>query len=59
MEKKILLSGTKHFDYSDTPQFSPISTKFGIAGSMDIHSLRNKINSEIVLFFDLYVKQAK
>jgi len=57
--KKVLLSGTKHFDYSDTPQFSPISTKFGIAGSMDIHSLRNNINSEIVLFFDLYVKQAK
>ena len=55
--KKVLLPGTKHFDYSDTPQFSPISTKVGIAGSMDINLLRNKINSEIVLFFDSNVKK--
>ena len=33
--------------------------KVGIAGSMDIHLLRNKINSEILSFFDLYLKQAK
>ena len=57
--KIILLPGTKHFDYSDTPQFSPISSKLGVAGSMDIDLLRNRINSEILSFFDKYVKETK
>ena len=56
---KELLLGTKHFDYSDTPQFTPISSKLGIAGTMDMNILREKINSEIVSFFDLYLKDVK
>ena len=56
---KEILPGTKHFDFSDTPQFSSLSSKIGIAGKMDIHTLRNRINSEIISFFDLYVKDAK
>jgi dienelactone hydrolase len=51
--EKIILDGTKHFDYSDTPQFSTASRKFGISGSMDLDELRNVLNTRIVSFFEL------
>ena len=54
--KKILIPETKHFDYSDTPHFSPLAVKFGLAGTIDMDILRNQINSEIISFFDLHLK---
>ena len=53
LAEKIILDGTKHFDYSDTPQFSTASRKFGISGSMDLDELRNVLNTRIVSFFEL------
>lgn len=51
--KKLILDGTKHFDYSDTPQFNTTSSKFGISGTMDLDELRILLNSRIVSFFEL------
>ncbi|MBC8256994.1 MAG: dienelactone hydrolase family protein [Candidatus Marinimicrobia bacterium] len=51
--EKLILDGTKHFDYSDTPQFNTASSKFGISGSMDLDELRILLNSRIVSFFEL------
>jgi len=49
--EKLILDGTKHFDYSDTPQFSTASRRFGISGSIDINELRHLLNNQIVTFF--------
>ena len=51
--EKLILDGTKHFDYSDTPQFNSASSKFGISGTMDLDELRILLNSRIVSFFEL------
>ena len=51
--EKLILDGTKHFDYSDTPQFNTASSKFGISGTMDLDELRILLNSRIVSFFEL------
>ena len=56
---KEVLPGTEHLDYSDTPQFSPMASKIGIAGKMDTHTLRDTINSRIISFFDLNLKGIK
>ena len=53
--EKLILSGTKHFDFSDTPQFSSASKKFGISGSMEMDKLRNLLNSRIISFFEEYL----
>ena len=55
LAEKLILDGTKHFDYSDTPQFSTASRKFGISGSMDLNELRNLLNSKIVSFFEKHL----
>ncbi len=49
--KKIILDGTMHMDFSDTPQFSNLSAKLGVSGTMDVDELRNFLNSHIVSFF--------
>ena len=51
--EKLILDGTKHFDYSDTPQFNTASSKFGISGTMDLDELRILLNYRIVSFFEL------
>ena len=51
--EKLILDGTKHFDYSDTPQFNSASSKFGISGTMDLDELRILLNSRIVSFFEM------
>ena len=53
--EKILYPGTKHFDFSDTPQFSPMSEKIGLAGSMDMDSLREELNERILRFFNTHL----
>ena len=55
LAKKIILDGTKHFDYSDTPQFSTSSRKFGISGNMDLDELRYLLNINIVSFFEKHL----
>ena len=56
---KKLIHGTKHMAFTDTPQFSPIATKIGISGSLDMHSIRQAINAHTLMFFDKNVKGIK
>ena len=53
---KLLLDGTKHFDYSDTPYFSPLAKKFGISGELPAEELLSILNGHIISFFDEHVK---
>ena len=53
--EKLILPGTKHFDYSDTPQFTSLSGKVGIAGKMPAHAIRDTLNTRIINFFNKYL----
>ncbi|MEE2858253.1 MAG: hypothetical protein VX820_00880 [Candidatus Neomarinimicrobiota bacterium] len=53
---KIILPDTKHIDYSDTPQFSPISKKIGISGDMPAADIRDTLNDKMLNFFDAYLR---
>jgi hypothetical protein len=53
---KLILDGTKHFDYSDTPYFSTMAKKFGISGRLPAEELLSILNGQIITFFDKYVK---
>ncbi|MBT5077719.1 MAG: hypothetical protein HN820_00865 [Candidatus Marinimicrobia bacterium] len=54
--EKLILDGTKHFDYSDTPYFSPLAKKFGISGKLPAKEILSILNGQIISFFDEYVK---
>ena len=54
--RKILLEGTKHFDFSDTPQFSAFTKRLGISGSLPREELRLRLNTEITDFFATHLK---
>ena len=54
--EKLILDGTKHFDYSDTPYFSPMAKKFGISGKLPAEEILSILNGRIISFFDEYVK---
>ena len=51
----VILLGTKHFDYSDTPQFSPISRKIGVSGKMSADAIRDTLNNRILNFFNTHL----
>jgi len=51
-QSTMFLPGTKHFDYSDAPLFSPYMQTFGLAGVIPAKDLAKKIEDEIVGFFD-------
>lgn len=51
-----LLDDTKHMDFSDTPQFSSVAKTFGISGKMSRDAIRQLLNSELVTFFNTYVR---
>ena len=53
--EKVILIGTKHFDYSDTPQFTPMAKTIGVAGSMPAVALRDTLNNRIIRFFNTYL----
>jgi pimeloyl-ACP methyl ester carboxylesterase len=55
IKQKMIIEGTTHFDFSDTPQFSPILKKIGISGSLPADELLLKLNSETVTFFENYL----
>ena len=48
----LFLTGTEHFDFSDTPLFSPYLQKFGLSGEIPAVELAKKLENEIVSFFD-------
>ena len=51
-QSTLFLTGTKHFDFSDTPLFSPYMQKFGLSGVIPAEELAKKLENEIVGFFD-------
>ena len=57
--EKLILPGTKHFDYSDTPQFSPMARKVGVAGKMSAEAIRDTLNTRILHFFATYLVEDK
>ena len=52
---KLILPNTKHFDYSDTPQFSPISRRIGVSGKMPANAIRDTLNNRILSFFNTHL----
>jgi dienelactone hydrolase len=53
---KILWEGTKHMDFSDTPQLSSLSKTLGLSGKLSPDELRQRLNHEIVTFFNTHVR---
>ena len=53
---KLILEGTKHFDYSDTPYFSTMAKKFGISGKLPAEEILSTLNRQIITFFDKHLK---
>jgi dienelactone hydrolase len=49
--QKQLAAGTKHFDYSDAPQFSNLAKRFGLSGKVSRSGLRALINDAVMSFF--------
>ena len=57
--KKQLEAGTKHFDYSDAPQFSNLAKRFGLSGEVSRPALRALINDAVMSFFINDVRRAQ
>ena len=53
---KLILEGTKHFDYSDTPYFSPMAKRFGISGELPAEEILSILNGKIISFFDEHIR---
>ena len=53
--EKLILVGTRHFDYSDTPQFTPLARKVGVAGKMPANAIRDTLNTRMLTFFKRYL----
>jgi len=51
-QSTLFLTGTKHFDFSDTPLFSPYMQTIGLSGVIPAEELAKKLENEIVGFFD-------
>ena len=55
--KKLLISETKHMDYSDAPQFSNFAKRIGYAGKISSVELKEILNSETLQFFNTHVRE--
>lgn len=55
-QEAILMPGTKHFDFSDAPLFSPLMQTVGLAGSIPAQQLAAELEARIVSFFDKHLK---
>jgi len=51
LARKQLVPGTKHFDYSDAPQFSNLTKRFGLSGEVSRLELKKLINKAVLTFF--------
>ena len=54
-QSTLFLTGTEHFDFSDTPLFSPYLQTFGLSGVIPAKELAKKLENEIVGFFDIHL----
>ena len=57
LTEKLLIPGTEHMDYSDTPQFTPMARKMGVTGKMPAEAIRDTMNTRIISFFGEYLKE--
>lgn len=48
----LTVAGTEHFDFSDIPLLSPLTTLMGLSGPIDGHRVLTIINRYSVAFFD-------
>ena len=54
--EKLILEGTTHFDYSDTPHFSPMAKNLGLSGELTSEEILSTLNGRIISFFNKHVK---
>ena len=58
-KKIIILEHTKHYDFTDIAQIAPVASRLGITGSMNNLDLKKKLNEEVIIFFDQFIKGEK
>ena len=56
---KILIPGTTHYDFSDTPHMSKAAKLLKKSGQLDSNGLKNVLNELIVSFFNENLKKSK
>jgi len=54
-QSTLYLPGTMHFDFSDTPLFSPVMQTVGAAGDIPADELTRLLEDNIVAFFDTHL----
>ena len=54
--EKIILPGTKHFDYTDTPYFHKMTKTIRVSGTMPTIQIIDTLNYHLVKFFDEKLK---
>ncbi|MCS5592254.1 MAG: dienelactone hydrolase family protein [Gammaproteobacteria bacterium] len=54
-QSTLYLPGTMHFDFSDTPLFSPAMQAVGLAGAIPADELARLLENNIVTFFDTHL----
>jgi predicted dienelactone hydrolase len=54
--KKLLISETKHMDFSDAPQFSNFAKRIGYAGKISSTELKEILNGETLQFFNTHIR---
>ena len=50
---------TKHFDYSDTPQISPMARKMGVTGKMPADAIRDTLNYCLEILDIMFLHNSK
>ena len=57
MGRKIILPGTEHFDYTDTPYFNNITKKIKVSGDMPTKEIVDTLNYFLITFFNKHLKE--
>ena len=54
---KILIPGTTHYDYTDTPHMTRFAKTVDLAGDLPSEELKNLLNELALTFFNTHLKQ--
>jgi predicted dienelactone hydrolase len=54
---QMTIAGTRHFDFTDVPLFSPLASMMGLKGPLDGARVVQIINDYSLAFFDRYLKE--
>ena len=55
---KILIPGTTHYDYTDTPHMTRFAKTVDLAGDLPSEELKNLLNEVALIFFNTHLKQS-